>query len=115
MQGVFGYAVCPSPSHVSRKPESNSEAIACAPVYGVAGSFVVPITMIGSAPSASRSGSGWRGASQRAQFSRLLAIGAPNSGYRPRSSSMNARISSSLNVSSVSAQLTLRLASSRFG
>ncbi len=52
-----------------------------APGSGVTGSPCVPMTRIGAAPSASRSGSGVRGASHGVQVYSDSAASAPNSGY----------------------------------
>src|SRR3954467_10548884 len=109
MQGVLGYAVCPSPSQVSTCPTPSMLARSAVFSYGVAGSPVVPTTTIGGAPLAVLAGEGSRSPGQNVHGSMPTASAAPNSGYFLRHSPWSLRISSTLGASLVSAQFTARL------
>src|SRR4051812_26287548 len=113
MQGVLGYAVCPSPSQVSTCPTLSMDARSAVFSYGVAGSPVVPTTTIGGAPVAAPAGYGSRGPGHRLHDSMPTASEAPNSGYFLRHSPCNWRISATLGTSLLSEQFTARFASKR--
>src|SRR5512138_2094525 len=113
MQGVLGYAVCPSPSQVSTCPTPSMLARSAVFSYGVAGSPVVPTTTIGGAPVAGPAGYGSRSPGQRLHESMPTASEPPNIGYFVRHSPCSLRISPTLGTSLVSEQFTARFASNR--
>src|SRR4051812_49494360 len=113
MQGVLGYAVCPSPSQVSTCPTPSMVARLAVFSYGVAGSPVVPTTTIGGAPVAAPAGYGSRAPGQKVHGSMPIASAAPNSGYFLRHWPCSRRTFSTVGAPALSAQFTARLASNR--
>src|SRR5437764_14458532 len=81
MQVVCGYAVWPSPSHVTTCPTPSMLASFAVCSDGVAGSLTVPTTTIGGAPAALPVGYGSRLAGHTAHDTMPIASEVPKMGY----------------------------------
>ena len=74
------YAVCMVLRTVSSTADDRTFVRSCAPVSGVAGSLVLPMTRIGGAPTACGIGGVWAGTGQSAQARLLLTTERPSRG-----------------------------------